>query len=173
MSAGALQRYAFRSVALLVRAASAALGAGRTAVPCRSRARGHWWASQRSDAVTRVRLESSARTPGPRIAARAAAPYGGLLALQRGAGNRAVSGLLRVQRCGPAKTDCDCLPEERDRAEGAAVQRLTAEEKGENLKSARYAGEPRLEAVFDNNPPMRFGERGEAVARVQKGLVDD
>jgi peptidoglycan hydrolase-like protein with peptidoglycan-binding domain len=53
------------------------------------------------------------------------------------------------------------------------VQRLTAEEKGDNLKSARYAGEPRLEAVFDNNPPMRFGERGEAVARVQEGLVDD
>lgn len=84
-----------------------------------------------------------------------------------------MSGLLRVQRCGPAKRDCDCSPEERDRAEDTTVQRLAAEEKGVNLKSARYAGEPRLEAVFDNNPPMRFGERGEGVARVQKGLVDD
>jgi peptidoglycan hydrolase-like protein with peptidoglycan-binding domain len=68
--------------------------------------------------------------------------------LQRSAGNRAVTSLLDVQR-------------------------LTAEERSENLTSARYAGEVRLEAAFDNSPPMKLGERGEAVARVQLGLVDD
>jgi hypothetical protein len=125
------------------------------------------------DAVTRVRRESLSQAQRRETAARPAAPYGGLLALQRGAGNRAVSGLLDVQRCGPAKPDCDCSPEERAHADGVAVQRLTAEEKGENLKSARYAGKARLEEAFDNSPPMRLGERGEAVAHVQLGLVDD
>jgi hypothetical protein len=123
--------------------------------------------------VIRVRLPSPTRTPGPGTAVRPGAPYRGLVALQRSAGNRAVSGLLGVQRCGPARPDCDCSAEERDRAEGVAVQRLTAEERSEDLKSQRYAGVARLEAAFDNSPAMRFGERGDPVARVQQGLVDD
>lgn len=53
------------------------------------------------------------------------------------------------------------------------MQRLTSEEKSENLQSERYAGNPRLEAAFDNSPPIRSGERGEAVVRVQQGLSDD
>lgn len=43
----------------------------------------------------------------------------------------------------------------------------------ENLRSERFAGNPRLEAAYDNAPPMRKGEVGEAVALVQETLVDD
>jgi hypothetical protein len=53
------------------------------------------------------------------------------------------------------------------------VQRLTAEEKELNLKSPRFAGNPRLEAVYDNSPAMRKGEQGDAVKRVQQALIDD
>lgn len=129
-----------------------------------------------NEVVLRIRA-SRAERPAPRVggtaAARDAEPYRGLLDLQRTAGNRAVARLLALQRCGRANPDCDCSHEERERAEGAAVQRLTAEEKTENLASPRYAGDARLEAVFDNSPPMRSGERGEPVARIQSGLADD
>ncbi|GIG66113.1 peptidoglycan-binding domain-containing protein [Phytomonospora endophytica] len=99
-----------------------------------------------------------------------AGPFARLLVLQRTAGNRAVTRAL--QRCGPAKPDCDCSPEEHERAE-APVQRLTAEEKAASLTSPDFAGEPRLEAAFDNSPPMRSGERGDPVGRIQGVLVSD
>jgi peptidoglycan hydrolase-like protein with peptidoglycan-binding domain len=56
----------------------------------------------------------------------------------------------------------------------AAIQRapLTAAEKAQNLKSSRYAGDPVLEAAYDNSPPLRIGMKGEAIGKVQAGLVD-
>src|SRR5262249_61491376 len=51
------------------------------------------------------------------------------------------------------------------------IQRLTAAEKQENLKSLKYAGNSRLEAAFDNSPPMDLGESGDPVRLVQEGLV--
>jgi peptidoglycan hydrolase-like protein with peptidoglycan-binding domain len=55
-----------------------------------------------------------------------------------------------------------------------AVQRLlSAAQKAENLRSTRYSGNPRLEAAFDNSPVLGAGERGHAVALIQRGLVDD
>jgi peptidoglycan hydrolase-like protein with peptidoglycan-binding domain len=53
------------------------------------------------------------------------------------------------------------------------LQRLTEEEKDEDLKSAKFAGQPRLERAFDNSPPLGIGESGEAVRLVQEQLVDD
>lgn len=53
------------------------------------------------------------------------------------------------------------------------MQRVTTEERGMNLKSPRFAGNPRLEAAYDDDPVMRKGERGEAVALVQQTLLDD
>ena len=54
------------------------------------------------------------------------------------------------------------------------IQRLTTEEKATNLQSPRYAGNPRIEAAYDNNPPMCLGEpQGEPVKMVQQGLIDD
>jgi peptidoglycan hydrolase-like protein with peptidoglycan-binding domain len=54
------------------------------------------------------------------------------------------------------------------------VQRaLTADEKAENLKSPRFAGDERLEQVFDNSPAMRRGEVSGAVAKIQQALIDD
>jgi outer membrane protein OmpA-like peptidoglycan-associated protein len=53
------------------------------------------------------------------------------------------------------------------------LQRLTEAEKAENLRSSRYAGTPRLERAFDNDPALSIGESGEAVRLVQEGLVED
>lgn len=40
------------------------------------------------------------------------------------------------------------------------------------LRSARFAGNQRLQAASENNPPMRFHERGEAVVILQQALFD-
>lgn len=56
-------------------------------------------------------------------------------------------------------------------ASGSVVQRLTSDEKQENLKSPKFAGIPRLEAAFDNSPAMRRGEVGLSVSLVQDALV--
>lgn len=50
---------------------------------------------------------------------------------------------------------------------------LTPAERAQNLSSPRYAGDPDLEAAYDNSPPLKSGAVGEAVAKVQQGLVDD
>lgn len=50
---------------------------------------------------------------------------------------------------------------------------LSAEEKARDLKSVPFAGHPRLEAAYDNNPPIKRGARGEAVGKVQQALIDD
>ena len=51
------------------------------------------------------------------------------------------------------------------------LQRLTPQEKRENLTSPRFAGEPRLERAFDNAPVLGSGESGDPVVRVQEALV--
>jgi hypothetical protein len=108
-----------------------------------------------------------------------------LLQMQRTYGNRAVQRLLgetgrqdpggrpHIQRCGGAvHAGCSCAEEEPGQ-QPAQLQRLTPQEKEENLESTQYAGDARLEAAFDNSPPMRKGESGDAVRKVQEGLVDD
>jgi peptidoglycan hydrolase-like protein with peptidoglycan-binding domain len=53
------------------------------------------------------------------------------------------------------------------------VQRaLSAKEKAKDLKAARFAGDPQLEDAFDNSPPLRWGSRGDGVAKVQQALID-
>jgi peptidoglycan hydrolase-like protein with peptidoglycan-binding domain len=47
------------------------------------------------------------------------------------------------------------------------------EGKQQDLRSPKFAGNPRLEKAFDNSPPLGIGESGEAVRLVQEGLVDD
>jgi hypothetical protein len=104
-----------------------------------------------------------------------------LLQMQRTYGNRAVQRLLggtgrpgpcshpHIQRReGAGDADCGYTEEE-----PAQLQRLTPEEKEENLESTQYAGDARLESAFDNSPPMRRGESGDAVRKVQEGLVAD
>lgn len=110
--------------------------------------------------------------------------------MQRSHGNTYVQRLLAgrgaVQRCGgTTHPGCACatgvarganaadeelavVPPSRQR-----VQRLTDAEKQANLTSPRYAGNPRLEAAFDNNPPLRKGASGDGVRLVQEGLVAD
>jgi peptidoglycan hydrolase-like protein with peptidoglycan-binding domain len=86
-----------------------------------------------------------------------------ILQLQRLAGNAAVSSHIAGRR--PRVTVGS--------GAHAALQRLTAAERQEDLASERYAGDARLEATFDNAPPMRVGERGRPVALVQQGLSED
>ncbi len=64
-------------------------------------------------------------------------------------------------------------PVQRSVGTGVSLQRLTDEEKAENLKSSKFAGTERLEKAFDNEPVLKRGERGDPVKLVQEGLVAD
>jgi peptidoglycan hydrolase-like protein with peptidoglycan-binding domain len=77
----------------------------------------------------------------------AAPPLESVLALQQSAGNAATAGVL-------------------------ARAPLTPVEKAQDLKSPRYAGQPSLEAAYDNSPPLSAGMEGAGVAAVQQGMVD-
>lgn len=72
-----------------------------------------------------------------------------MLSLQRTAGNVAATQAIVVSR-----------------------SPLTAAEKTQNLVSARYAGQPDLEAAYDNSPPLSQGRKVPGIAAVQQGLVD-
>lgn len=58
--------------------------------------------------------------------------------------------------------------------DGGRLQRapLTAADKAKNLSSARYAGDPKLEAAYDNSPALGRPANGDHVAKIQQGLVD-
>ncbi len=43
---------------------------------------------------------------------------------------------------------------------------------GHDLQSPRFAGDPVLEACFDNERTLRVGSRGEAVEKIQQALID-
>ncbi len=43
---------------------------------------------------------------------------------------------------------------------------------GHDLKAPRFAGDPVLEACFDNEQLLRFGSRGPAVQKIQQALID-
>ena len=49
---------------------------------------------------------------------------------------------------------------------------LTAEDKLLGLSSWRYAGDPDLEAAFDNSPFLKRKAKGAGVAKLQHGLID-
>lgn len=146
--------------------------------------------SVRQPAVRRDRFSSGQRIAArgrelPRLAVRAGAGRvhgldpGSVLHLQRLAGNRATARLL--QRCGDVPPErCGChdgtaagAGSTPARGRAATVQRLTEEEKGEDLRSSKYRDDPRLQAAFDNAPSLRRGERGTPVRLVQEGLVAD
>ena len=65
------------------------------------------------------------------------------------------------------------IVQQRASAPSVQLKPLAEEEKLEDLKSSKFAGNPRLEEAFDNNPPLGIGESGEAVRLVQEGLVAD
>jgi hypothetical protein len=52
------------------------------------------------------------------------------------------------------------------------IQRLTAAEKKEDLKSKRLKNDARLQRAFDNSPAMRKNEKGEGVKTLQRALRD-
>jgi peptidoglycan hydrolase-like protein with peptidoglycan-binding domain len=89
--------------------------------------------------------------PSPALArtlAGAAPTPGAVLELQRLAGNAATRAMLQ-------------------RAP------LTTVEKEKNLWSPLYAGDTVLESAYDESPPLANPSRGDAVGKVQQGLVDD
>lgn len=54
------------------------------------------------------------------------------------------------------------------------VQRvpLTDAEKAVDLESPQLRDDDRLQRAFDNSPPVRFGESGPSVAKIQQALLD-
>jgi hypothetical protein len=53
-----------------------------------------------------------------------------------------------------------------------SIQRLTKEEKEQDLKSERLKYNGRLQRAFDNDPSMRIGEIGDGVKTLQRALRD-
>jgi Putative peptidoglycan binding domain/Protein-glutamine gamma-glutamyltransferase len=106
----------------------------------------------RPESETSVAIARAARDQAP---ISEAAALSMLPQLQRLAGNAAAGRLVGVA--------------------GGRLQRapLTAVEKEANLASPRYAGDPDLEAAYDNSPALRNGRKGDGVAKMQGGLVDD
>jgi peptidoglycan hydrolase-like protein with peptidoglycan-binding domain len=49
---------------------------------------------------------------------------------------------------------------------------LGVEERAVDLRSSALADDERLQQAFDNRPPMRLGEEGEAVATLQQAFLD-
>ncbi len=97
------------------------------------------------------------------------------LALQRTAGNRAVSGLLAADKKGPsAEPDGDAELDRRSPSvatgSGPAVQRRIGD--GHDLASSRFRGDLVLEGCFDNERVLKVGSSGRAVRKVQQALVD-
>ncbi|HMB36995.1 MAG TPA: DUF4157 domain-containing protein [Methylomirabilota bacterium] len=58
----------------------------------------------------------------------------------------------------------------RNGASATKLQRRIGD--GHDLQAPRFAGDPVLEACFDNEQLLRFGSQGPAVAKVQQALVD-
>jgi len=57
-----------------------------------------------------------------------------------------------------------------DRYRHTLIQRTLGD--GHDLKSQRFAGDPILEACFDNERLLRTGGRGPAVVKIQQALID-
>jgi len=106
-----------------------------------------------------------------------------LLQLQREHGNQFVAQVLQRDAKGTGDFDDAGQLDHKaagriasdDKAVGqATIQRaLTPAETLENLKSAKFAGNPQLESAFDNAPVLRQGANGDGVKLVQEGLVAD
>lgn len=141
----------------------------------------------------------SATGPGRRPVRRASAPdmdvapsfvsAVGVLRLQRLAGNAAVAGVLTGTRKAPAGV---LIPEEEvssampspgspeaELPQGAivdnspkidVVQRSIGD--GHDLTNPRFAGDPVLEACFDNERVLKAGNSGPAVTKTQQALID-
>jgi hypothetical protein len=119
----------------------------------------------RAERIVRPQTGQHARLLVPRAqAAQAEGVDGPWHAMQHSLGNRGVQRLLagwHGSRGSPP-------------AMHMAVQRaLSAEERRQDLKADRFAGDLRLESAFDNSPAMRRGEHSEAVAKIQQALIDD
>src|SRR5262249_16769691 len=55
-------------------------------------------------------------------------------------------------------------------AGASSLQRTIGD--GHDLTAARFAGDAVLEAVYDNERPLKFGDKGAAVRKLQQALVD-
>src|SRR3954454_18324112 len=102
--------------------------------------------------MTAVRARAGQRRQTAR--ARTAAGPGALAAIQRGAGNAALSAALT-------------------RLRGGALARLVTPGGAERLASPGFVGNERLRRAVNNAPALHVGETGEAVRLVQETLVLD
>ena len=111
---------------------------------------------------------------------------GGILNLQRLSGNASVGVLLErapvrptsVQRCGDHRCagDCPHASEEALTDTGSSSlqrQAVAAPLTPVTLTSPQFAGDARLEEATTNAPPLKRGEKSDAVAKMQRALMDD
>jgi peptidoglycan hydrolase-like protein with peptidoglycan-binding domain len=81
-----------------------------------------------------------------------------------------------VQRCGgAAHPGCACADEEARGAPGLAASGLSLQRAigdGHDLTSPLFAGDPKLEACFDDQDRLRPPDRGPAVSKVQQALLE-
>ena len=120
--------------------------------------------------------------PGPTLAAPVRQPPGVsfILNLQRQVGNAAVARLLtrnqsvlRKACCTSCSTGGQCQEERGPRPAAppsATIQRTIDD--GHDLTSPRLAGDPELEACYDNEARLTKGMTGPAVTKVQQALLD-
>lgn len=80
----------------------------------------------------------------------------------------ALASKRRVNRTGriPKRTSRQATPSQRRVQPSQPQAELT------RLQSERFRHDQRLQAAANNRPPMRFGERGEAVKKLQQALLD-
>ncbi len=89
-----------------------------------------------------------------------------------GEADRVATEVVRLLDGSAAKNgDLSSAHSDRPGNQGAGtVQRKTGD--GHDLKSPRFAGDPVLEACFDNERLLQMGSRGPAVAKIQNALID-
>jgi peptidoglycan hydrolase-like protein with peptidoglycan-binding domain len=98
---------------------------------------------------------------------------GSLVHLQRVLGNRQVARALQASgRSRPRGVSGTVRRLVNGSTAGVIHRQLTAEEQNVDLASEQLRDDSRLQKAFDNAPAMHFGERGDAVKKVQQALVD-
>lgn len=90
-----------------------------------------------------------------------------MLQLQTQQGNKYVQGKLRQDQ------ETAVTQSTNNQATNTLQRALSEGDKLENLSSARFAGDARLESANDNAPPMKKGDPNhDAVAKVQQAFID-
>jgi peptidoglycan hydrolase-like protein with peptidoglycan-binding domain len=101
-------------------------------------------------------------------------PVGLIAGQQRALGNQAVQRLARRQRQQAGHDDVTTQQHAVEATPAPAAEPVIQRKKGDghDLTAPRFAGDPVLEAVFDNERLLSVGSNGPAVKKVQEALIE-